>query len=87
MGINNITNTTEVFITDGATVDATVTMTALDSPTIEAGAGALDAAGSVAISAGIATNNIGDTVTAYVDGGSTISAWVCVGQRDGSRID
>ena len=74
VGINNITNTTEVFITDGATVDAGVTMTALDSPTIEAGAGALDAAGSVAISAGIATNNIGDTVTAYVDGASTISA-------------
>ncbi len=81
VGINNITNTTEVFITDGATVvvNGSLTMTALDSPTIEAGAGAIDAAGAVALSAGIATNNIGDDVTAYVDGASTITALTMAG--------
>ena len=34
----------------------------------------IDAAGTVAISAGVATNTIGDTVTAYIDGGSQVQA-------------
>lgn len=49
-------------------------MTATDDPTITAGAGAIDGAGTVAIAAGVATNTIGDTVTAYIDGGAQVQA-------------
>ena len=74
VGLNSISDTTSAYITDGAMTDVlgTLTLTALDDPSITAGAGALDAAGTVAISAGVATNDISDTVTAYIDGASQV---------------
>jgi hypothetical protein len=73
--VNSIDDSASAYITDGATTDVgALTLTALDDPSITAGAGALDAAGTVAISAGIDTNDIGDTATAYIDGASQVQA-------------
>ena len=76
MGLNSIGDVTEAYITDGAILDVrgALTLSATDDPTITAGAGVFDAAGTVAISAGVATNTIGDTVTAYIDGDSQVQA-------------
>jgi len=76
VGIDNIGDVTEVYINTGATINATgaLSMTATDDPTITAGAGAIDGAGTAAISAGVATNNISDTVTAYIDGLDEVQA-------------
>ena len=74
VGLDTIDDTTESYITGGATVTASqgLSLTATDTPSITAGAGALDGSGTAAISAGIATNDIGDMVKAYIDGGSMI---------------
>ena len=74
IGLDTIDDTTESYITGGATVTASqgLSLTATDTPSITAGAGALDGSGTAAISAGIATNDIGDVVKAYIDGGSMI---------------
>ena len=74
IGLDTIDDTTEYYITGGATVTASqgLSLTATDTPSIIAGAGALDGSGTAAISAGIATNDIGDVVKAYIDGGSMI---------------
>ncbi len=76
VGLNSIGDVTEAYITDGSVVDVSgaLTLIATDTPTITSAAGALDAAGTAAISAGVATNTIGDTVTVYVDGGSQAQA-------------
>ena len=76
VGINNIGDVTKAYITNGATVNSTgaLSITATDDPTITAGAGAIGAAGTVAIAAGVATNNISDTAAVFVDGAAQMQA-------------
>ena len=76
IGLNSISDITSAYIADNSVVDATgaISLTATDDPSITSGAGALGAAGTAAIAAGVATNNISDSVTTYVDSASQLQA-------------
>ena len=90
VGLNSIGDVTAVYITNGSILDVTgfLTLTATDDPTITAGAGALDAAGTAAISAGVATNTIGDTVTAYIDGDTQVqTTWATLTATETASIE
>ncbi len=70
--VNNIGNTVDAHVSGTANITAggAVTISATDIAVIAAAAGGIAGAGTVAVGAGVATNTIGDTVTADVTGGT-----------------
>ena len=69
VSLNSISNLVDAHITINSNVIApgAITVTATDRPTIQALAGGVAGAGAAAIGAALATNEIGDTDTAYID--------------------
>ena len=68
--LNHVTDMKDAHLSHGTQITAsgTVSLSVTDSPTIEALAGGLAGAGTAAIGAALATNNIDDDTQAYLDG-------------------
>jgi len=74
VSLNTETSTTDAHIADGSTVTGLgVQVAAMENGGIDALAGAASGAGTVSVGAAVATNTLGDTTSAAVDG-STVRA-------------
>src|SRR5207247_941752 len=76
VSLNKIANTLDTHVAAGANVLAagTVRVTATDDATIDSLAGGVAVAGGAAIGAALATNDIDDTVQAYIDASAVTSS-------------
>ncbi len=76
VSVNEIHNTVDAHIANMSTVTApgSVNVAALDSSVIAVLAGALGASGAAAASVASATNDVGDTLTAYIDASTVQSS-------------
>ena len=89
VGVNHVTNTSDAHISGGAQVDASgaVAVTAADTLEIDALAGGLAFAGTAAIGAAIATNNIDDTTQAYLDGSGVAAGNLTLSATSSATIE
>jgi hypothetical protein len=80
VSLNEVSNTLDAHISNGAAIDAisSINLLATDGSTIESLAGNVAGAAGAAIGAGVATNDIRNTITAYVNGATVVSQSVAV---------
>jgi len=75
VSLNEINNTVDAYVGGGASIGASnnISVSAADISIIESKAGAIAGAGAAAIGASVATNDIGNNISAYVDNASLVS--------------
>ena len=88
VSLNDITNTVEASISGAAIVDSgSLSVTASDTSEIDAVAGGIAVSGSAAVGAAVATNDIGNTILASVNGADvTVSGALTLSATSDTKI-